>query len=121
MRETEGDGVGRLVEATGAASMVNSCFSLLRSPFSLSPSLHLSLSLFLSILSLSLSLFSLPPSVSSIYILLLKSVNFDCRKGGRVVLIGLPKVFTWIYYSGNLCEDFLFGVCSALFAYRAAA
>jgi threonine dehydrogenase-like Zn-dependent dehydrogenase len=42
MRETGGNGVGRLVEATGAASMVNASFSLL-------------------------------------------------RKGGRIVLIGLPK------------------------------
>ena len=30
MRETNGDGIGRLVEATGATAMVNNCFSLLR-------------------------------------------------------------------------------------------
>ena len=30
MRETAGNGVGRLVEATGATPMVNNCFSLLR-------------------------------------------------------------------------------------------
>ena len=30
MRETGGDGVGRLVEATGATNMVNGSFSLLR-------------------------------------------------------------------------------------------
>jgi 2-desacetyl-2-hydroxyethyl bacteriochlorophyllide A dehydrogenase len=30
MRETSGNGVGRLVEATGASVMVNNCFSLLR-------------------------------------------------------------------------------------------
>ena len=30
MRETGGDGVGRLVEATGATTLVNGSFSLLR-------------------------------------------------------------------------------------------
>ena len=30
MRETNGDGIGRLVEATGATAMVNNSFSLLR-------------------------------------------------------------------------------------------
>ena len=71
-------------------------------------------------LSLSLFLSSLPPSVSSIYILLLKSVKFYSRKGGRVVLIGLPKVFTLVgNYCVKLCEDILFAMCSALFAYRA--
>ena len=30
MRETNGDGIGRLVEATGATVMVNNSFSLLR-------------------------------------------------------------------------------------------
>ena len=29
-RLTEGDGVGRIVEATGASSVVNSCFTWLR-------------------------------------------------------------------------------------------
>ena len=30
MQETEGDGVGRLFEATGAAPMINNCFTMLR-------------------------------------------------------------------------------------------
>lgn len=30
MRETDGNGVGRLMEATGAAAMLNNCFPLLR-------------------------------------------------------------------------------------------
>jgi len=30
MRETNGDGVGRIVDASGAASVVNNCFSMLR-------------------------------------------------------------------------------------------
>jgi len=30
MEETHGNGVGRLLEATGSAAMVNNCFSLLR-------------------------------------------------------------------------------------------
>ena len=30
MEETDGNGVGRLMEATGAPPMVNNCFSLLR-------------------------------------------------------------------------------------------
>ncbi|XP_065912483.1 L-threonine 3-dehydrogenase-like isoform X2 [Dysidea avara] len=30
MRETNGDGVGRIVDASGAASIVNNCFSMLR-------------------------------------------------------------------------------------------
>ena len=30
MEKTGGDGVGRLFEATGAAVMINNCFSLLR-------------------------------------------------------------------------------------------
>lgn len=30
MRETGGNGVGRLFEATGAAPMINNCFALLR-------------------------------------------------------------------------------------------
>ena len=30
MQETGGNGVGRLIEATGAPPMVNNCFSLLR-------------------------------------------------------------------------------------------
>ena len=29
-RETGGDGIGRLVECSGAASLVNNCFALLR-------------------------------------------------------------------------------------------
>lgn len=30
MEETGGDGIGRLFEATGAESLINNCFSLLR-------------------------------------------------------------------------------------------
>ena len=30
MRETGGDGVGRLLDATGFAPLINSCFTLLR-------------------------------------------------------------------------------------------
>ena len=30
LQETDGNGVGRLLEATGASRMVNNCFSLLR-------------------------------------------------------------------------------------------
>ena len=30
MQETGGNGIGRLFEATGAAVMINNCFSLLR-------------------------------------------------------------------------------------------
>ena len=30
LKETGGDGVGRLVEASGVAAMLNSCFALLR-------------------------------------------------------------------------------------------
>ena len=30
MKETNGDGVGRIVDASGVASVVNSCFTMLR-------------------------------------------------------------------------------------------
>ena len=36
MQETGGNGIGRLLEATGASVMINNCFSLLRSDWACS-------------------------------------------------------------------------------------
>ena len=60
---TGGDGVGRLLECTGAEYMVNNCFSLLRYVSQLSHSTTI-----------------------------LIFVHMMCRKDGYVGMIGLPKV-----------------------------
>ena len=68
MEETGGNGVGRLMEATGAPPMVNNCFSLLRYYCS------------------KLFPFHEHSCYFSFFVLCVT------RKGGYIVLVGLPKV-----------------------------
>ncbi len=75
MQETGGNGVGRLFEATGAATMINNCFSLLR---------YVRMT-FVSITAIHIP----PPPPAMIYS---PAMILLFRKGGKVGLIGLPKV-----------------------------
>jgi len=80
MEVTGGDGVGRLLECTGAEYMVNNCFSLLRYTVYFVQT-------------------TCPPDLYTPFIMYILISLFSCvlmsllyRKGGYIGMIGLPKV-----------------------------
>lgn len=81
MQETNGNGIGRLVEATGATSMVNNSFSLLRCGVCRKESMNSD--------NVFLERGNILGRKSYCNIIIFIGVF---RKGGKMVLIGLMKV-----------------------------